>query len=115
MTVKPSYSEQLKAFQTSMSVLTKAGSRAMESFGHLHGKALSGGALGKSNQELVAVAFAIASDCSDCVTYHVAAAVRAGATVAEVVEVADIALLMGGGPAVALAAQAVEAAQEFAG
>jgi AhpD family alkylhydroperoxidase len=56
----------------------------------------------------MAVAIAVSKGCEDCILYHVDAALKHGATEAELVEALDVAIEMGGGPAVMYGAKALE-------
>ncbi|WP_328593052.1 carboxymuconolactone decarboxylase family protein [Brucella tritici] len=57
---------------------------------------------------MIAVSIAVAKGCEDCILYHVDAAIRHGATEPELVEVLEVAVEMGGGPAVMYAGKALE-------
>jgi len=59
------------------------------------------------------LAIAVAIRCDSCVAFHAEAAVKQGATRAEVMEVMGMAIYMGAGPSVMYAAQAVEAFDQF--
>ena len=60
-------------------------------------------------------AISIAARCDGCIGAHVAAALKAGASKQELVETIDVAVLMGGGPAVIYGTQALAAVEELAG
>lgn len=57
------------------------------------------GALTVKQKELIAVGISVAIRCEPCIDAHVEKAVKAGATGAEVMEAAGVAVMMGGGPA----------------
>jgi AhpD family alkylhydroperoxidase len=61
----------------------------------------------------MAVAISVAVRCDPCVTYHVAAAQRAGATREEIAETVGLAIYMGAGPSAMYAAQALEAYDQW--
>ena len=50
------------------------------------------------NKSLIGVALAISSQCTWCIATHVKTAVDAGASKAEIVDAAMMAVMMGGGP-----------------
>lgn len=77
----------------------------LSAFTSMQVAATAEGALGKKIKELMALAIAIAIQCQGCVTYHLRNALEAGASEKEIYEAADVAILMGGGPAVVYAAQ----------
>lgn len=63
------------------------------------------GELSTKVKELMAFAIAIVTQCEGCIIYHLRNALEAGASEKEIYEAADVAILMGGGPAVVYAAQ----------
>ena len=85
----------------------------MKGFGELHRSAVADGALPSATKELMAMAIGICMRCEDCITLHVHAALRAGATAEQVHEAIGVALLMGGGPASTYATRAVDALAQF--
>jgi len=70
--------------------------------------------LDEKTKHLIALGIAIAIRCEPCIMWHTNAAVRAGATLDEILETIKIAIAMGGGPALAYAAlKAYKAAKEL--
>ena len=65
-------------------------------------------------KQLIALGIGISAHCEGCIAYHVHDAVRAGASRQEILETLGIAIMMGGGPAVVYACQALEALDQFA-
>ncbi len=76
--------------------------------------AMGEGALSVKEKELMCLAIGIIRQCNDCIGFHVKAAVRAGATRAEVAETISVTMYMGGGPAYMYGARALEAYDQFA-
>lgn len=70
----------------------------MSAFATLHKNALADGALSKKEKELIALGIGIASRCEPCIYAHVEKCLKNGATPAEVMEAAGVAVMMGGGP-----------------
>jgi AhpD family alkylhydroperoxidase len=70
--------------------------------------------LDRKHKELIAVAISVAVQCEGCIAYHVHDALQAGATRQEVVESLGVAIMMGGGPAVMYACEALAALDQFA-
>jgi AhpD family alkylhydroperoxidase len=68
-------------------------------FGGMHVAMMKEGALPTREKELIALAVGIVQGCTDCIYLHTESAVRAGATRAQVVEAAGVAVMMAGGPA----------------
>lgn len=81
----------------------------MSGFGALHHAAVAPGALDTKQKELIALAIGITKRCMDCIAFHTRAAIKAGATRAEVEEMVAVAILMDGGPASAYGNKALEA------
>ena len=86
----------------------------MKNFSALARAALEAKSLDTKTKELVALGISVATRCDACVAFHAEAAVRHGATRAEVLETMGMAIYMGAGPSVMYAAQAVEAYDQFA-
>lgn len=86
-----------------------------QAFVKLHHAALEPGALDTKTKELIATAISITSHCKGCISYHVKDALKAGATTKEVTEAIGVAIMMGGGPAMIFACEAMEALKEFGG
>ena len=78
-------------------------------FVELERKAFSEGALSRKHKELMALAISIVTKCEPCIEWHVLQAHLAGATNGELYEAIDVAIEMGGGPAVAYAPLALKA------
>jgi len=86
---------------------------SVESFlGFVH-NAESDGALDAKTKELMSLALGVTLRCEDCIIWHLDAALEAGATEAEIIEALEIAVVMGGGPALMYATEAYETLQEF--
>jgi AhpD family alkylhydroperoxidase len=66
------------------------------------------GALAKKYKELTAVGISVALDCESCMQWHIEQAAEAGASFAEILEVIEVAIEMGGGPATVSARFALE-------
>lgn len=73
---------------------------AMPLFTQLYGGSVQEGELSSKCKELMAMAIGVVLDNEGCIIYHLKNALAVGATPAEVYEAADVAIMMGGGPAV---------------
>ena len=102
-------SERLKAAKGRMSAFSKSAPALMQGFAALSKAATKAGSFDPAERELIAVAISVAKGCEDCILYHVDAARRHGAEEAALVEVLEVAVEMGGGPAVMYAGKALEA------
>lgn len=85
----------------------------MQGLGSLHAASFKPGALDLKTKELTALGIAIGVRCAGCITSHVAAAIKAGATKKEVAEVIGVAILMGGGPSLVYGIEAMQAFTQF--
>jgi len=86
----------------------------MKGFSALAQAALKADALDTRTKELIALAIAVSTRCDGCVAFHAEAALKQGASRAEVLETMGMAIYMGAGPSVMYAAQALEAFDQFA-
>ena len=85
----------------------------MKGFSALAQAALKADALDTRTKELIALAVAIATRCDGCIAFHAEAALKQGASRAEVLETMGMAVYMGAGPSAMYAAQALEAFDQF--
>lgn len=85
----------------------------MQAFGQMAKAATSSNALDTKTKELVALGISVAVRCDPCIAYHAKAAVKAGASEAEVAETLGLAVYMGAGPSAMYAAKALEATRQF--
>jgi AhpD family alkylhydroperoxidase len=86
----------------------------MKGFSALAQAALKADALDTKTKELIALAIAVATRCDGCIAFHAEAAMKQGASRAEVLETMGMAVYMGAGPSVMYAAQVLEAFDQFA-
>lgn len=75
----------------------------------------SPGVLDTKTKELMSLAVGCAARCENCVLWHLDAALEAGATREEIIETLEIAVLMGGGPALTYAVEAYEILDDLDG
>lgn len=103
--VKP----RLSAAKVRIGAFSKAAPATMEGFGKVVKAAASGDRFSSAQLELIATAIAVCQGCEDCILYHVDGAKRHGAEEADLIEALNVAVEMGGGPAVMYAGKALEA------
>jgi AhpD family alkylhydroperoxidase len=96
-----------------MEELSKHQPETMRHFKAFMGSTLKEGVLDTKTKELVAVGTAITARCKYCIAIHVEKALNAGATKEEILEVATVAILMGGGPAMTYIVEVQKALDEF--
>ncbi|MCB0136921.1 MAG: carboxymuconolactone decarboxylase family protein [Caldilineaceae bacterium] len=80
----------------------------MSSYTALHMAAVGEGELSTKIKELMALSIGIVLQCDGCMLYHLRNALQAGANAQEVYEAANVAIMMGGGPAAVYAAKVEE-------
>jgi AhpD family alkylhydroperoxidase len=97
-------SEQVKNLESKMGQMGKEMPGIMGSFMKLDQECVKDGVLSHKTKELMALAIGIAIRCKPCIQFHAAESIKAGATRAEILEAASVAVFMGGGPAVAYTA-----------
>lgn len=101
-------SEQLKDAQRRIGTFAKTSPELFGGFARVSKVAATAGTFSSAQKELIAVAIAVSKGCEDCIVYHVDAAMRHGATETDLVEALEVAVEMGGGPAVMYGAKALE-------
>lgn len=104
------YYDNLKA---ELRTLRKGIPGTARGFGELHKAATAEGAVSTKHKELIAIGIAIAIRCDACITFHIKDALRAGASMEEMLETIGVAVLMGGGPAMMYGCQALSAIKQF--
>lgn len=100
---------RLHAAKDRMGDFSKSAGKLMQGFASVAQAATAQGHFDPGQRELIAVALSVAKGCDDCILYHVDAAKRHGASEEALVEVLEVAVEMGGGPAVMYAGRALEA------
>jgi len=92
-----------------LGALAKSSPEVFKGFSAMSKAAMADGALSTAHKELAAVAISCVQRCDDCVLYHVDAARRAGAEEKQLLEMLQVAIEMGGGPALMYAGRALNA------
>ena len=87
---------------------------AVSGFGGLFGKVMKDGALSLSQKELVALGMGIVLRCMPCIRLHVQKCLEAGATKEQIMEVAEVAVVMQGGPGLTYVSEVIEAIEAAA-
>ena len=99
-------SPYLKDFRTNSSdVIT--------SFFDIKTSALKKGALDEKTKTLIALAIAVAQRCEPCLAHYTKVFIDLGGTKQELIEMLNVAVLMGGGPSVMYTAEALRAFDQF--
>lgn len=84
----------------------------MREYKKLQNIAYAEGALDKKTKEFIALTYAIADKCEGCIGNHVNKLVGLGASRQEIAEIAEVAIVMGGGPGMVYSGKALEAYDE---
>ena len=92
-----------------LAALRTADPEPMRAFAEMAKAAMRPGALDTLTKELIALGISVAVRCEPCIAYHARAAVRAGATDAQLAETMGTAIYMGAGPSAMYAAKALDA------
>jgi AhpD family alkylhydroperoxidase len=83
-------------------------------FQQLHSKTMAEGVLSVKQKELIAIAIGLVLRCEPCIMAHIRRALSIGTTKEEILEAAQVALMMGGGPVytyIPIAIETIEALQ----
>ena len=84
-------------------------------FGGLFAKVMKDGALDLKCKELIALALGLVVQCKPCIYLHVQKALQVGASREQILEAAEVAVMMGGGPAYTHVPEVMQALDELAG
>lgn len=76
-------------------------------------EAMLPGVLDKKEKERIALGMALTQQCHYCIGLHIRACKQAGVTVEEIMEIAAIGIMMGGGPVLTHMAEVERALNEF--
>jgi AhpD family alkylhydroperoxidase len=111
--MKDTYPETRKRIQRLSARLARDLRSPMSAFAQLNGATTAPGALDVRTKQLIALGISITSRCEGCIAYHVHDAIAAGATREDILETLGVSIMMGGGPAVVYACEAMEALDQF--
>jgi len=105
----PSYQDIIKDTSAEIAKLRAEIPDTLRGFSAMAQGASKPGALDAKTKELVAMGIAIAARCDGCIAFHSKTALDLGTTREELMEVAGMAVYMGGGPSLMYAALALQA------
>lgn len=77
----------------------RTSSKVYKSFLELERNAFSDGEIKKLFKELIALGISVVINCESCMEWHIAEALKSGATEQQIIETIEVAIEMGGGPA----------------
>ena len=87
-----------KKFEADAENMKKMTPNMMAGFGGLFQKVMGEGKLTVREKELIAVGIAVAIQCKPCIFLHVKKCLGSGATKEEILEAAQVSVMMAGGP-----------------
>lgn len=108
-----SYTEELQHLNENNQRLFGLTGETGKGFQQMHGAAIKDETLDKKTKELISLGISISIRCEGCIISHVNSCINAGATMEEIVDTVNVAILMSGGPGVAYGGKALECAEEF--
>ena len=111
----PDYRQLTQGISSSMAGLRQDIPEVMKGFSALAHAATQNGALDKKTKELIALAIGVAARCDGCIGFHTQALIKLGVTKLQLAEMLGVAVMMGGGPSLMYAAEAMRAYEEFGG
>jgi AhpD family alkylhydroperoxidase len=105
--------EKLDQFKKGFRGAKKAIPGTMKIWGEWHNAVMAAGALDAKTKETIALGMALVLRCPGCIALHVQACKKLGVTVPEIWDIFEVAMLMGGGPAMTYCAELEDAIGEF--
>jgi AhpD family alkylhydroperoxidase len=106
--------EAMQDVKRALGELRRQAPETMGDFSQFVDTTLKPGALDLKTKELIALGMGLTARCKYCIGIHTQKALAAGATEQELWEVAAVAVMMGGGPALTYTAELNKALQELA-
>ena len=91
--------EFLDHYRRGIRELKERSPKSVEPFLSFYNQVMQDGALSLKVKELIALAVGVAIHCEHCVVIHTRGAQKVGATPEEILEAAQVGVVMGGGPA----------------
>ena len=105
--------QKLNEVNRIMNEVSNDDSKFQSSFMTFMGSTLSDGSLNTKTKELIALSLGIAARCEWCISYHVNAAFKSGATREELMEVGYVTVLMYGSQALMELNSLMDAINQF--
>ncbi len=105
--------QKLSEVKRVMQVVGNDNNEYLSSFMRLMQNTMAAGALNTKQKELIALALSIAARCEWCISYHVNAAINAGATKKELLETGYVTVLMYGSQALMEMNSLIDAIDKF--
>jgi len=109
------YIEATKNITAGMMELSRDIPEVLQGFGAMSKAAKTDGALDMKTKELIALALGVSARCDGCIGFHMEEVIKLGVTKEEICETLGVAIIMGGGPTLMYAAEAMEAYEQISG
>jgi len=107
--MKDMFRELNEAFE----IMSKDSPDYLRNFMSFYDSTVRKGTLTEKTKELISIALAMNSHCLPCIALHVYNAIEFGATKQEILETAEVAVLMGGSPVFVYIKHVIDACDEF--
>ncbi len=105
--------ERLAELEKKMQIMAQVIPETMSGFQSLKQAVMQEQRLTVREKTLAALAMAVSKQCQDCIVNWVKAAIEAGLSLEEVIELCGVVMLLNGGPGAAYATQAVRVYQDL--
>jgi len=103
------WNEYRKQVGAAVADMAKISPETVRGYSQLSAAAGKAGHLDAKTREMIALAVAVTRQCDGCITVHIDAAVKAGATREELMDALSIAVAMNAGAALVYSARALDA------
>jgi AhpD family alkylhydroperoxidase len=103
------WNEYRKQVGAAVADIAKISPDTVRGYSQISGAAGKTGHLDAKTRELIALAVAVTRQCDGCITVHIDAAVKAGATREELMDALSVAVAMNAGAALVYSARALDA------
>lgn len=107
------FEEITSAITESLTAFSSESGDLMQGFRAMSHAATKPGILDEKSKELIALAIGVAKQCDGCIGFHVKKLIKLGVKRQEFIETLNVAVYMGGGPALMYAADAISAFDQF--
>ena len=108
------WTEKLNSTRSGLRSLNAAIPDTSRAFGALGKAVKQGGVLDYKIKEFIALGISVTDRCEPCISLHIEALIKIGASREEVADVLGMCIQMGGGPSLMYAAKALECYDELA-
>ncbi|MBW7904762.1 MAG: carboxymuconolactone decarboxylase family protein [Phycisphaerae bacterium] len=105
--------EHYEHWPQAVAAMREAAPEVARAFGTMFQKLMGEGALSVREKELIALAIGLALRCEPCIYAHLEKAMAAGATRAQIMELAGVLVMMQGGPGYVYVPKLVEAVRHL--